>query len=84
MLVPRETFPGVLMRSELPRGMAELSGTVGLLTPNHGENPAGLSLPCYLHGGEGGGREDLLLLGMLSHFGCLVSFSLGAAFRPQT
>ena len=47
MLPPRETFPRVLMKSELPRGMAELSGMAGLLTPSRGENLARLSLPCH-------------------------------------
>lgn len=75
------------MRSELPRGMAELTGTAGLLTPNRGEKPAGLNLPwcpLCLCGSEGDDRDDLLLLRMLSHNGGLVFFRLGAVFRPQT
>lgn len=82
--MPRETFPRLLMRSELPRGMAKVSGTTGLLTPSHGENLAEFSLSCHPLplGWRKGDREELVLLGMLSCCECLVVFSLGTIFRP--
>lgn len=45
--MPGETFPKLLMRSKLPRGMAKVSGTMGLLTPSHGEKLAEFSLSCH-------------------------------------
>lgn len=81
--MPRETFPKLLMRSKLPRGMAKVSGTTGLLTPSHGEKLAEFSLSCHPLPlwWRKGGREKLVLLGMLSCCECLVDFKLEVIFR---
>lgn len=84
--MPRETFPRLLVRSELPRGTAEVSGTTGLLTPSHGENLAEFSLSCHSLPlwWRKGSREELVLFGMLSCSECLVHSSLYLGSHLQT
>lgn len=63
MLAPRESFPRVLMRHELPRGMAELCGTCGAFNSQWRRKPLrdqpALTPSPWHHGGRGWRRGPL-------------------------